>query len=80
VTTPTRSTADFVVRTLTISVAVLIVASGLCLILVELLAPGEHDTAEAVRGVSDIINTVVGALIGYLAGLARGARKDDPPA
>jgi hypothetical protein len=80
-TAPRRSSSDFVVRALTISVSVLIVVSGLSLIIVELFYPAQ-DTSGAVRGIGDIINTVVGALIGYLAGRApgvRAARKDDEP-
>jgi hypothetical protein len=70
--TERRSTADFVIRALTISVSVLIVGTGLSLIVVEIFLPQNPNTGNAARGVGDIINTVVGALIGYLAGRAPG--------
>lgn len=72
-----RNTADFVIRLLAISASLLIVITGLSLIVTEIFFPA-NDTSGAARGVADIINTVVGALIGYLAGVSRSSPKDPP--
>jgi hypothetical protein len=68
-----RSTADTVLLLLAGSTAFIIIASGLAIILSLFLHP-DADLTTAARGIGDLINTLVGALIGYLAGSrVRGA-------
>lgn len=75
---PHRSTADVVLLLLAGSTAFIIVASGLAIILAQFVHP-EADLATAAAGIGDLVNTLVGALIGYLAGSrAKGNPPDKP--
>ena len=72
-----RPAGEIVILILAGCVGVLILTTGIGLILAAIFHP-EEDTAEAARGIADIINTIVGALIGYLAGSRTKAVVEEP--
>lgn len=72
-----RSTADTVLLLLAGATAFIIVASGAAIILSSLVHP-DTDVTAAARGIGDLINTLVGALIGYLAGSRVRKAPPDP--
>lgn len=79
---PHRPVGDVVVLILAWSVGSLIFLCGLTVILIGLFHPSIN-IAQAARTIGDLINTIVGALIGYLAG-SRGrgdteGRDQNPP-
>lgn len=75
-----RPAGEIVILILASCAGVLIISTGVTLIITFVLHP-EEDLTEVARGIADIINTIVGALIGYLAGtsIQKGKNDQDPP-
>ena len=62
-----RSTGDLLVLLVTTTVCVAILASGATIVVVEITRP-ETDTADGLKTITGIINTLIGLLAGFLAG------------
>jgi hypothetical protein len=62
-----RQTADLVALILASVVAVAVVGTVLVILWNELTVP-EYDAGDAADGISKIISTLIGALVGYMAG------------
>jgi hypothetical protein len=62
-----RSTGDLLVLLVAGTVCFTVLGSAAAIILAEALRP-EGDTASAAASVSDVINTLIGLLAGFLAG------------
>jgi len=62
-----RSTGDLLVLMVTATVCVAILASGVTIVVVEITRP-ETDTADGLKTITGIINTLIGLLAGFLAG------------
>ena len=73
---PTTSTNDKVLLILTWSMAIVIVISGAVILLLVVFRP-DADVKEAANNIGDIINTVVGALLGYMAGSYHASSQDE---
>jgi glycopeptide antibiotics resistance protein len=75
-----RPAGEIVILILASAAGLLIVTSGVSMLLVFLFRP-EENLAAVASGIGDVINTIVGALIGYLAGTTMKKEPDDkdPP-
>jgi hypothetical protein len=68
-----RPTSDLVVLALTAVVAFVVVATVIGVIVWEIIAPGSANIEAVSRRVGEITNTLIGAVVGYLAGKGSGA-------
>ena len=77
-----RTTSEQVILILTWTVAIVIILDVVFILFFVLVRP-TIDLSTAARGIGDIINVLVGALVGYLAGTkSKGdtdSRDPDPP-
>jgi hypothetical protein len=75
-----RPAGEIVILILASAAGLLIVATGISMVVVFLFRPTENLAAMA-NGIGNVINTIVGALIGYLAGttMKKGPDDKDPP-
>jgi hypothetical protein len=62
-----RTTGDLLILVIASTVCFSVLASGMALFIVTLLYP-EEDTSQGFHAVSDVINTLIGLLAGFLAG------------
>jgi hypothetical protein len=62
-----RTTGDLLVMLIASTVCFLVVGTGVTIMVVEILNP-QVDTEGAVGQVSDVVNTLIGLLAGFLAG------------
>jgi hypothetical protein len=84
-----RSTTDVLILLIATTICLSVLAAGATVAVVEVVHP-ESDTSQAVGAISDVINTLIGLLAGFLAGrtqthmtFERGrieARRDHEPA
>lgn len=70
-----RPTADIIVLILAVSVGLIVVVLTLAVVLAQFISPN-LDFVAAARVISGVINTVIGALIGYMAGNRMPQPKD----
>ena len=66
-----RSSIDVVVIILTCTIAGTLVVSIIGLVIMKLIHP-EADTSRGAEAVSNIVTTIVGALVGFIGGRATG--------
>jgi hypothetical protein len=66
-----RSTIDIVVIIMAVSIGGIILMTGLGAITLKIIHP-ELDIARGVEALSNIVTTVVGALVGFIGGRAQG--------
>ena len=66
-----RSTIDVVVVLLTMTIGVTLVMTLLGILLLKFMHP-EMDTSRGGEAVSNILTTIVGALVGFIGGRATG--------
>lgn len=71
-----RATSDLIVMALTAVVGFVVVAGIVGSIVWEILSPHDADLAELAKRLGDITNTLIGAIVGYLAG--RGTTGEAP--
>lgn len=69
-----RSTAELVVLALTLTVCIVILGFVAFILVLSVHRPSV-ELAEVARNISDVINVLIGALVGYLAG-TRQSKKD----
>jgi len=62
-----RTTGDLLILVIASTVCFSVLASGLALFIVTLWVP-ERDTTAGFHAVSDVVNTLIGLLAGFLAG------------
>lgn len=80
-----RSTGDILVLMVAGTVCFAVLATGASIVVIEIVHPST-DTTSAIRGISGIINTLIGLLAGFLAGRTdytmerkRGQEEKEPP-
>ena len=66
-----RSTIDIVVILLTATIGVTLICTLLGILLLKILHP-DMDTSRGGEAVSNILTTIVGALVGFIGGRATG--------
>lgn len=62
-----RSTTDVLILLIATTICLSVLAAGGTVAIVEIVHP-ESDTSQAVGAISDVINTLIGLLAGFLAG------------
>jgi hypothetical protein len=72
-----RPTADLVVLFLAVVVGIIVIATVALLLISELVHPGTATYSGVVRSLSDVTNTLIAAIVGFIAG--RGAKPGGPP-
>jgi len=77
-----RSTGDLLVLMVTATVCISIMASGVTIVIVEIVKP-QSDTTDGLQSITGIINTLIGLIAGFLAGKTGSTladkKEDDPP-
>ena len=77
-----RSTGDLLVLMVTATVCLAIFASGVTIVIVEIVNP-KTDTTDGLQSITGIINTMIGLIAGFLAGKTGSTlaakKEDDPP-
>lgn len=66
-----RNATEFVVSVFVIVVATVLMLAVIFLAIAELVAP-EEDRSSTLNAITDIMNTIIGALIGFVAGKGQG--------
>lgn len=62
-----RTTGDLLILAITATVCLAVLAAGLALFIVTLRLP-DRDTTQGFHAISDVVNTLIGLLAGFLAG------------
>ena len=73
-----RSTTDLLILMIAGTICVAVLASGATIAVIEIRDP-ETDTSSSVAAVSDVINTLIGLLAGFLAGRSERGMRLPPP-
>lgn len=71
----TNRTADFIVQLFAVLVATMIAMTGVTVIIIEILSP-ETNTDSVLAIETEMLQTILGALIGFLAGKGEGAAQE----
>lgn len=71
-----RSTTDLLILMIAATICFSVISAGATIGIIEIWNP-EKDTTKAVGAVSDVINTLIGLLAGFLAGRTQGWRDDE---
>ena len=67
-----RSTGEVIVLMIAATIALSVLFSGMAVAILEIVRP-ESDTTQVVSILSDVINTLIGVMAGFLAGRTEGA-------
>jgi hypothetical protein len=62
-----RTTGDLLIMVVASTVCLSVLAAGFALFIVTLMYP-ERDTSQGFHAISDVVNTLIGLLAGFLAG------------
>lgn len=73
-----RPTADLIVMFLAFLVGVCVVGSLVAIVLARFTNPGV-DLDKAAARIADVTNTLIGAIVGYLAGRGVDTKPKEPP-